>query len=527
MDLIDKKEYGIDTQQYIDKMVNYCKDHGVKIDLNNPRTIQDKLAWLNIYDINSLKTFCADKIKLHEYCKEKLGKDICIPILKTYNSVDDIDLNDLPNSFALKCNHGRRMGVIVKTKNKFDFNNTRKQLASWLNEDFALKNGFEAHYHNIERRIFAEKYIGDASDELIEYGFMCFNGNPSFIRLSYDKFGPDYHVNYYDMDFRYIKLIREDVRSSPYFHHEKPNNLELMTSYAKKLSDGFAFVNVSFYEIKGEVFLKGMAFTPNAMSFKYLKDSDDIKIGELLKLPNSIEPVVTNVMEKKKILIYTVMTGFYEIPLTGFDHKDEYDYVLICDNNFHVDAWECLSIFFKNDDGLSDAKKARYLKTHAHNLFGDKYDVVVYVDASTLIDERLYEHIEKYKDAPITFINDNSIQCVYDEIMACYYAKKETPQQLLELYDKYSRENYPKNNGLFDTNVIIMHHNDPRVIDLMDKWWGEILANSHKDKLSINYTIWKHHLSDFINVVQTSDFPQRYHYRITYTDEYKKESTSA
>jgi hypothetical protein len=65
------------------------------------------------------------------------------------------------------------------------------------------------------------------------------------------------------------------------------------------------------------------------------------------------------------------------------------------------------------------------------------------------------------------------------------------------------------------------------VIDLMDKWWGEILANSHKDKLSINYTIWKHHLSDFINVVQTSDFPQRYHYRITYTDEYKKESTSA
>src|SRR5574344_1249251 len=121
MNLMDKKEYGIDTQQYIDKMVNYCKYHGVKIDLNNPRTIQDKLAWLNIYDINSLKTFCADKIKLHEYCEEKLGKDICIPILKTYNSVDDIDLNDLPNSFVLKCNHGRRMDVIVKNKNKFDF----------------------------------------------------------------------------------------------------------------------------------------------------------------------------------------------------------------------------------------------------------------------------------------------------------------------------------------------------------------------------------------------------------------------
>ena len=44
--------YSIDTTKYIEKMKSFCRAQGVNLDLENPKTIQDKLAWLNIYDIN-------------------------------------------------------------------------------------------------------------------------------------------------------------------------------------------------------------------------------------------------------------------------------------------------------------------------------------------------------------------------------------------------------------------------------------------------------------------------------------------
>ena len=108
--------YTIDTLKYADKSLSACKKHGLNIDLQNPKTIQDKLVWLNIYDANPLKTLCADKIKIHDYCKDTLGKDICVPIIKTYDKPKDINFDELPDSFVLKCNHGSGMNIIVKDK---------------------------------------------------------------------------------------------------------------------------------------------------------------------------------------------------------------------------------------------------------------------------------------------------------------------------------------------------------------------------------------------------------------------------
>ena len=38
--------------------------------------------------------------------KKKLGKDICNKILKIYNSETEIDIEELPNQFVFKTNHG-------------------------------------------------------------------------------------------------------------------------------------------------------------------------------------------------------------------------------------------------------------------------------------------------------------------------------------------------------------------------------------------------------------------------------------
>ena len=116
-------EYSIDTEKYIDKMISFVKRvSGLDINLKNPVTIQDKLCWLNIYEPMKLKTKCADKLLLHEYCKEMLGVDLCVPVIKVYNNTSEINWDELPDKFVIKCNHGSGMNIIVKDKSKLDRN---------------------------------------------------------------------------------------------------------------------------------------------------------------------------------------------------------------------------------------------------------------------------------------------------------------------------------------------------------------------------------------------------------------------
>ena len=274
--------YSIDTTKYIGKMKAFCKAQGVNIDLDNPKTIQDKLAWLNIYDEDRLKTRCADKIKLHEYCKEVLGEDICVPIIKIYNSANDVNFDELPNKFVLKCNHGSGMNVIVSNKKRFDEKNAKRQLSYWMNDNFAFRNGFEAHYNDIERKVFAEEYMEVGGKSPYDYKVLCFNGEPKFIQVFGDRFNQTRHMNYYDTDFEYVDLARRDFVNRPDIKHKKPDNLNLMLEYSKKLSKPFKFVRVDFYEVDGKLILGEMTFTPGAMAFRYRKDEDNVKIGDLL-----------------------------------------------------------------------------------------------------------------------------------------------------------------------------------------------------------------------------------------------------
>ena len=60
---------------------------------SNISTIQDKLNWALIHENPEYKSKIADKILLHDYSKKILGKDICVTILKVYNSSKEITIS--------------------------------------------------------------------------------------------------------------------------------------------------------------------------------------------------------------------------------------------------------------------------------------------------------------------------------------------------------------------------------------------------------------------------------------------------
>ena len=252
--------------------------------IDNPKTLSEKLQWLKIYDSTYLKAFCADKITVRDYCKEKLGIDLCIPLLKIYNKPEEIEWNILPNQFVIKCNHGSAMNIIVKDKKTVKKDNINKTLNKWL----SIKYGdlsYELFYNLIKPKIIIEPYLEDKENgALTDYKFLCFNGEPKYCQVINDRDTKDFHLNYYDMNFNFVDISRTDIPNNKNFLDKKPINFELMKEYATKLCKDFKLVRVDFYEINKKVYLGELTFIPASGKLTYKNPDTNLKFGNMLKL---------------------------------------------------------------------------------------------------------------------------------------------------------------------------------------------------------------------------------------------------
>lgn len=210
-----------------------------------------------------------------------------------------------------------------------------------------------------------------------------------------------------------------------------------------------------------------------------------------------------------KIVIYTCITGGYDIPIDNFEHKEGYDYFLFSDTPIVTKSWKNFIITF-NTGELSTVKKQRYIKTHPHSILKD-YDIVVYIDGNTDVNDKLYSYIDENKNNIITFKKHPDRDCIYDEIKEVVLRGKEERIIGESLYNRYTMEGLPKHFGLYETNIIISHPKDGRVQYLFTNWWKEIFYNSHRDQLSLNYVIWKYNLKNMINETDSKDFKPKFH----------------
>ena len=139
------------------------------------------------------------------------------------------------------------------------------------------------------------------------------------------------------------------------------------------------------------------------------------------------------------------------------------------------------------------------------------YNIAVYVDGNTTIDISLYRYIDANCKNLITFKKHSLRNCIYSEIDAVIRFKKETRDMCESIRKRYLDEGYPKNNGLFENNVIVLRLKDARVQELLDAWWDEINKYSHRDQLSLNYVIWKYKFDDIVSVGEDRNLMPKHH----------------
>jgi len=60
------------------------------LDLDNPKTLNEKIQWLKLFDSTPIKTLLSDKYLVKNYIKEKIGEKYVITTLKVLNSYNQI-----------------------------------------------------------------------------------------------------------------------------------------------------------------------------------------------------------------------------------------------------------------------------------------------------------------------------------------------------------------------------------------------------------------------------------------------------
>ncbi len=204
----------------------YIQDQNMTYNESNLITIQDKLNYLTIHESPDYKSKLVDKINLHKYSKKVLGKDICVPILKIYKHYNEINLNELPDKFVLKCNHVSGMNIICKDKRNFNLTEAQDLLNNWMSMNYG-ELSYEFQYLNVKNSIIVHKYL---EDDIEDYKVYCFHGEPKFISVQKKIEGNNNIINYYDIDWKLtdIETGFPSFYRVPNFIFQKPKKLNLI-----------------------------------------------------------------------------------------------------------------------------------------------------------------------------------------------------------------------------------------------------------------------------------------------------------
>lgn len=258
---------------------------GYDLDLKNPKTFNEKLQWLKLHDHNPLYTTLVDKLRVKDWVSEKIGAQYVIPTLATYNSVDEIDIDKLPNQFVLKCNHDSGSVVVCKDKSTFDLAKVKETLKQAIKKNYYW-NAREWVYKNIKPCVFAEAYLEDStSRELRDYKFFAFDGKVKVLYVATERGSVDVETkfDFFDINFNHIDVTNGHPNSIVKIH--KPLCFNEMIKFSEILSKDFPHVRVDFYEVDGHVFFGELTFFHMGGFEPFYPTSFDEYLGSFIQLP--------------------------------------------------------------------------------------------------------------------------------------------------------------------------------------------------------------------------------------------------
>lgn len=240
---------------------------GYMPNFNQPKSFNEKVTARMIFERNELHTKLADKLNVRTAIEEKIGKEYLVPLLGIYHNFKEINFDNLPKRFVLKCTHDSGSAIICSDKCNFKIENAKKKLKKHLKmNQYILKR--EWHYKGIPRYILAEQFV-----DLYEYTecqlkittcrVHCFEGVVKFIEIDVSNSSGNEFSNIYDI-FWNLQPFTVDLKGNTPVPLKKPKQFEEMLDLAEKLALDTSYSRIDFLLSQNGVFFSEITLTPNA-----------------------------------------------------------------------------------------------------------------------------------------------------------------------------------------------------------------------------------------------------------------------
>ena len=263
-------------------------NHGYRFDINHPHSFTEKILWYKtFYEGDGNLYRLEDKIEFKKYVEEKLGPGHTIPIIAYWSDIPTLrkSWSSLPEEFCLKSNLSYcGMNILfIHNKSEMDYWALERELRKWLRPENTSINSFGRAGWGGTPRLLAEEYKATINNQLYDYKFFCFDGQPFCVYAAIDHFGKDgSHISFYDLDWNHLDVAYGNHPVEPI---ERPHHFEEMIDYAKTLSEGFPFVRVDFFDTPEQLFVAELTLYPGGGLTPYHPKEFDNKLGELFRLP--------------------------------------------------------------------------------------------------------------------------------------------------------------------------------------------------------------------------------------------------
>jgi hypothetical protein len=260
------------------------KHHGYPPDLEDPKTWNEKIQCMKLYDHNPLFTRCADKYRMREVVEEAVGSQYLVPLLGVYDDARTIDFRELPDAFVIKANHGSGWNLIIRSKSECDERAIVTRCNKWLARNYYV-NHREWQYKNIRPLLVVEELLLDDEGRIpADFKVQCFDHGRGEPVIVVDKGRFTRHTrDHYDAQWNRLDLTYDFPQSKEGV--DRPRVLEKMLSLARRLAEPFAYVRVDLYVVHGKIYVGELTFSPMAGYCGFDPEETDLEWGARFTVP--------------------------------------------------------------------------------------------------------------------------------------------------------------------------------------------------------------------------------------------------
>lgn len=239
---------------------SYLKKRKIQYDDEIINKLDNIVNWAVIHESNQLKGIASDKYLGCKYAQIKLGENICQQRKRVYNSVDEINFQEIANkgNVVLKISNGCHDSVFIHNKTN-NIKKIKEQVKIYFQRDYGLSVVPEFFHLYSKKRIIEETMFEPITD-LYEFKYFVVNRNIKFFLINF-QVGNKVHKNFYDLNYNLMDFCISRLKDFDIISTFGMEILDKLKNYVFKLSEDFKnFIRVDLYVFHKKIYLSELTF---------------------------------------------------------------------------------------------------------------------------------------------------------------------------------------------------------------------------------------------------------------------------